>query len=92
MTKMTLWSMMALAASVTPQAHGQTYTVLHSFTGPDGSKPRAALIADPAGNLFGTASAGGTFNNGTVFKVDKTGLTVLYEFQGLPMGRVPGRA
>ena len=81
-------AMFALAVLGTPLAQAQTYKVLHSFTGPDGSKPRAALIADPAGDLFGTASGGGAFNDGTVFKVDKTGLTVLHSFRG-PDGAGP---
>ncbi len=35
--------------------------VLHSFTGgTDGSTPRANLIADSAGNLYGTTNAGGS--------------------------------
>jgi uncharacterized repeat protein (TIGR03803 family) len=45
-------------------------TVLYSFTGvPDGADPAAALIQDPAGNLYGTTEYGGEFNGGTVFKI-----------------------
>jgi len=47
-------------------------TVLHSFNfSPDGGHPIAGLILDKAGNLYGTASAGGdpTCGCGTVFKV-----------------------
>jgi len=65
-------------------------TVLYSFTaGTDGAYPYAALLMDAAGNLYGTASAGGggtgCFGSGcgTVFKLSKAGkLTVLYAFQG----------
>jgi uncharacterized repeat protein (TIGR03803 family) len=59
-------------------------TVLYSFTsGTDGQYPRAALVRDAAGNLFGTTSYGGTSNRGTVFKLDATGKeTVLYNFTG----------
>jgi uncharacterized repeat protein (TIGR03803 family) len=59
-------------------------TVLYSFTGgADGSSPQAGLIRDSAGNLFGTAFGGGSFNNGTVFKLDATGQeTVLHSFAG----------
>ncbi|MBN3763277.1 choice-of-anchor tandem repeat GloVer-containing protein [Burkholderia sp. Ac-20365] len=44
---------------------------LHSFagTGSDGATPNSALIADSAGNLFGTTSAGGTASFGTVFEI-----------------------
>jgi len=60
-------------------------TVLHSFTGgTDGSFPGAGLIWDAAGNLYGTTSAGGASNGGTVFKLDATGTeTVLYSFTGM---------
>ena len=45
-------------------------TVLHSFDyANDGGYPTARLIRDGAGNLYGTASAGGPFNGGTVFKL-----------------------
>jgi uncharacterized repeat protein (TIGR03803 family) len=74
--------MCALAAFGTLPAQAQTYTVLHRFTGPDGANPEAGLIADPAGNLFGTTMFGGPSNSGTVFKLNSTGLTVLYGFTG----------
>jgi uncharacterized repeat protein (TIGR03803 family) len=59
-----------------------TLTVLYTFTGgSDGAAPSAGLIADGVGNLYGTASAGGTSGNGTVFKVMPSGTeTVLYSF------------
>ncbi len=41
-------------------APGGTETVLYSFTGgSDGAQPSAGLIADGAGNLYGTTSSGG---------------------------------
>ena len=56
-------------------------TVLHSFTGTDGSYPAAGIIQDNAGNLYGTTVAGGTSGYGTVFKLSKAGkLTVLHSF------------
>jgi len=48
-----------------------TETVLHSFTGAEGSQPAAGLILDSAGNLYGTASRG-TSNAGTVFELIQT--------------------
>jgi uncharacterized repeat protein (TIGR03803 family) len=70
-------------------------TALYTFTGgPDGSQPLASLIGDSQGNLYGTASAGGSgnFGNGygVVFKFDTaTGQeTVLHTFTG-PDGGVP---
>lgn len=45
-------------------------TVLHTFN-PSGAEafPYAALIADSAGNLYGTTYYGGTYNDGTVFEL-----------------------
>jgi outer membrane protein assembly factor BamB len=58
-----------------------TFTVLHPFTnGVDGGVPEAGLTFDRAGNLYGTASAGGNGGNncpaggcGTVFKLTHKG-------------------
>jgi uncharacterized repeat protein (TIGR03803 family) len=44
-------------------------SVLHSFNGRDGSNLQAQLFMDAAGNLYGTTTAGGTFNFGVVFKM-----------------------
>jgi uncharacterized repeat protein (TIGR03803 family) len=60
-------------------------TVLYSFTGvnggPDGGYPNGALVRDSSGNLYGTTSAGGTDNFGTVFKIDPSGNeTILHSF------------
>lgn len=60
---------------------GGRETVLHAFTGADGSVPTAGLIRDAAGNLYGTTEAGGQFGSGTVFKLDSNNnLTVLHNF------------
>jgi uncharacterized repeat protein (TIGR03803 family) len=57
-------------------------TVLYTFTGPpDGAHPSGGLVRDEAGNFYGTTSAGGVSNFGTVFKLDTNGTeTVLYSF------------
>jgi uncharacterized repeat protein (TIGR03803 family) len=47
-------------------------TTLVSFTGADGSQPLGSLIADAAGNLFGTTSGGGAHDQGTVFEIART--------------------
>ena len=46
-----------------------TLTTLVSFTGTNGGDPEAGLVIDNNGNLFGTASSGGTANDGTLFEV-----------------------
>ena len=66
--------------------------VLHSFTGPplDGAFPYAGLVEDSSGNVYGTTSAGGSSNNGTVFKITPSGTeTILHSFQGGTDGAVP---
>jgi uncharacterized repeat protein (TIGR03803 family) len=66
-------------------------TILHSFgSGSDGYSPWGALIADAAGNLFGTTQFGGAHNHGTVFEVTPDGTeTVLYSFTGGSDGNLP---
>ncbi len=63
------------------ETDGTGFALLHSFTGPDGANPAAALLL--LGNtLYGTAANGGSSSNGTVFKVnvDGTGFTTLHSF------------
>jgi uncharacterized repeat protein (TIGR03803 family) len=76
-------------------APGGKETVLYSFQGGnDGAYPRGGLIADNAGNFYGTTGEGGGGNCGggcgTVFKVapDATE-TILYAFQGAADGVGP---
>jgi uncharacterized repeat protein (TIGR03803 family) len=62
-----------------------TFTVLHSFRGGnrDGATPLTSLLADQAGNLYGTAVSGGRSNFGVVFKLTADGTsTVLHSFAG----------
>ena len=47
-----------------------TETVIHSFgNGTDGVSPKANLVLDAAGNLYGTTMLGGTNKGGTVFEI-----------------------
>jgi len=49
-------------------------TVLHSFAGgTDGANPAGAGLILHSGNFSSTAAGGGTYGNGTVFKLDTTG-------------------
>jgi uncharacterized repeat protein (TIGR03803 family) len=69
-----------------------TETVLHSFEGgtDDGGVPEAGVIADYAGNLYGTTYGGGANDFGTIFKLAPDGAeTVLYFFKGGNDGAMP---
>src|SRR5450755_4359054 len=76
-----------LAVIRTPAAQAQTYEVLFDLKGgADGSGP-AGLIGDPEGDLYGTTYGGGIISLpccpegcGVVFRLDKTGETVLYQY------------
>lgn len=76
--------------------HAQTLTPLHSFGAfaNDGQSPGAALIAVGTNTLFGTTSAGGGNNVGTVFAIhtDGSGYTNLHEFGAAGDGRTPQSA
>ncbi|MBI4915078.1 MAG: hypothetical protein HY825_04465 [Acidobacteria bacterium] len=65
---------------------GSDLAVLHSFVGGpgDGSYPNGGLAADGAGNLFGTTVQGGTFDEGTIFRIKADGseFTILHSFAG----------
>jgi uncharacterized repeat protein (TIGR03803 family) len=80
-----------------------TLTVLHTLSGFDGQLPTGGLVFDSKGNLYGTASIGGTssasclnFSNcGTVFELSPVGgggwtFQVIYSFTGGADGAVPG--
>jgi uncharacterized repeat protein (TIGR03803 family) len=59
---------LTMAATLPPAAGATSYQTLYSFAGAsDGVSPDAGLIADSAGNLYGTTESGGTSNDGTVF-------------------------
>lgn len=81
------WLLCFLATQL---ALAQTFTVLYSFTGPDGGRPFSGVIRDAAGNLYGTTYSGGAYGYGTVFKINKYGKEkVLYSFSGGADGANP---
>jgi uncharacterized repeat protein (TIGR03803 family) len=46
------------------------YTLLYSFTGgSDGGQPRAGVIGDSSGDLYGTTYSGGQKSTGVIFKI-----------------------
>ncbi len=66
-------------------------TILYEFTGlADGAAPNGSLLLDGSGNLYGTATGGGAFQAGVVYRISPTGQeTVLYSFTGGADGRGP---
>ncbi len=66
-----------------------TETILWNFNKTDGDQPRAALIFDASGNLYGTTQGGGAYNYGTVFELSPSSggtwtETVLHSFKLSP--------
>jgi len=77
---------------LSPTGSGYNETVLHAFSGPDGSHPMAELILDASENLYGTTYQGGVKGVGTVFELVRgSGWTesVLHHFKNYPDGAYP---
>jgi uncharacterized repeat protein (TIGR03803 family) len=75
---------MALNGTVFKMSTNGALTTLYSFTGGnDGANPYAGLVQGSDGSFYGTTYFGGTYGNGTVFKISTNGvLTSLYSFSG----------
>src|SRR5581483_7459043 len=56
----------------TAGAYASTPTTLVSFTGSTFDGPHSGLLADAAGDLFGTTFQDGANGDGTVFEIAKT--------------------
>jgi len=65
-------------------ADGSIATVIHQFTGTsDGGIPESGLLQTSDGNLYGTTTVGGEFNEGGIFTITTSGvLTSLQSFKG----------
>jgi uncharacterized repeat protein (TIGR03803 family) len=68
---------------------GGAYTILHTFRGGfvgqnmDGAEPKSGLVQGRDGNFYGVTSRGGTYDNGTVYKMTPSGtVTILHSFDG----------
>lgn len=74
-----------------------TETILYAFLGdPDGAGPRASVVPDQNGNLYGTTYGGGDTAQGTAFQLirphESNGAwteNVLYRWLGPPQGSGP---
>jgi len=86
-----------LVLMISASSRAQTFAVLHTFTGDDGSSPYAGVTVDRAGNLYGTTKYGGTascdLGCGVLFKVAPQGsgwnFAALYKFAGPSDGKSP---
>jgi len=78
---------------LTPSNGGWTYAVLYSLYGCDGCGPRASLVMDTAGNLYGTTEQEGAYGYGSVFKLTRSAggwtYTSLHDFAGMSDGGMP---
>lgn len=78
--KMACTALMFCVATVISLA-AQTFTTLVSFNSANGAYLRSALVQGTDGHFYGTASTGGTSNDGTVFRTSASGtLMVLHNF------------
>ena len=86
----TLASLFAVGTVAAPQASAQSFTVIHNFTGgSDGANPLGGFFI-AGGELYGTASSGGSSGVGVVFRLNTSGEeTVLHEFSGGTDGANP---
>jgi len=89
-TLMAAVALFAFGAGIS-DASAFKYSVLHNFCSVkncgDGVQAIAAPISDSAGNFYGTTSAGGSSNTGTVYRLSPNGkkwtYTTLYTFCSL---------
>ena len=57
---------------LSPSGGSWTYTSLHDFTGGvDGGGPISGVVLDTSGNIYGSASAGGTHGDGVLFEIQR---------------------
>ena len=63
-----------------------TQTVIHSFTGADGSGPGSPVAIDKQGNVYGTTPTGGKYGMGTLYLIQPNGgnwkFHVIHAFTG----------
>jgi uncharacterized repeat protein (TIGR03803 family) len=86
---LTVVALSTLLVVTLPLMNAQSEIVLYSFCAQpncaDGSNPASSLLADSAGNLYGTTQLGGANKYGTVFELSPNGVggyneSVLYSF------------
>jgi uncharacterized repeat protein (TIGR03803 family) len=79
-----------VAVSTAMPVTGQTFTLLHTFSGTDGNQPGTALVQTTSGAFYGTTSYGGANGDGAIYKIAPDGsFATVYSFSG-PDGSGPG--
>lgn len=70
---------------LSPNGSGYTSTILHTFSGEDGSLAYGGLVRDAAGNLYGASFTGGSGGCGVVYELSPSGggwnFQVIHEFE-----------
>lgn len=79
---------------LSPNGDRWTQTLLHTFAdGADGADPLGSLFINASGTIYGTTSAGGSADGGTVYQLTRSGSTwtkrIVYDFPGGASGRHP---
>lgn len=79
--------LLALLSAAPSSAAAQSVDVLHNFSGRSFSEgPQGSLLVASDGQIYGTTMVGGTYSNGSIFRMTPSGsVTVLHSF-----GPVPG--
>jgi uncharacterized repeat protein (TIGR03803 family) len=84
---------MGVVYKLAPRQGNWIESVIYSFNGLDGGTPLAGPSIDVSGNMYGTASVGGTYGWGTVYRLSPSNATwsatVLHNFQGGSEGMIP---
>jgi uncharacterized repeat protein (TIGR03803 family) len=69
----TLYSESTINGTVFRITSAGAYTTLTTFNGSDdGAQPKAAMVQDAEGNLYGTTTAGGPYGKGAIFRLSIT--------------------
>ena len=93
MRRFTLGGFLAFLSltAVLPEEAAPVLTTLATFNVANGANPSGSLIADAAGNLYGTTGSGGVVGAGTVFKIaaGSYALTTLASFEANTNGGNP---
>jgi hypothetical protein len=65
-----IFAMMIVSSLSIASAQAQTFTTIYSFQGPlanDGGAIKGGVVLDSAGDIYGTATVGGSNNDGVLY-------------------------